>query len=161
MKSGIIVLGAPNDENGRLSSIALERCRLALRIFEQSPQAVILPTGGFGEHFNTAPQPHAAYTRAFFLEQGVPPEHILKGAHSRFTREDAELTKPTVERYGIEDVTVVTSDFHLERVRIIFDRMYDGYVLHYQASETKLPRAQLDALIAHEKEARLRLESFY
>ena len=64
-KSVIIVLGAPNDSEGNLSAIAIERCQQALIEYAQNPGAKILPTGGWGEHFNTTDKPHSHYLRQY------------------------------------------------------------------------------------------------
>ena len=115
MNGIIILLGAPNDDSGNLSSIATERCLEAMKLYKRHRKFGILPTGGFGEHFNRAANPHAHYTRNFLIEKGVPAEDVLEPALSRFTLKDASLSKPIVSRYSVENLIVVTSDFHLER----------------------------------------------
>ena len=158
--SGIILLlGAPNDDLGNLSNIALERCREAVRAYKLYTNFSILPTGGFGEHFNRTDKPHASYTRSFFLDNGVPASDILEPALSRFTLEDAMLSKPIVSRYDVENLVVVTSDFHLERAKMIFERIFEGYSLSFRDSKTHLPQDELNALKAHEDEATARLKA--
>ena len=158
MNGTVILLGAPNDDTGKLSSLAVERCREALKVYEHRVGFSILPTGGFGEHFNRTAKPHAYYTRNFLLENGVPTKDILEPALSSFTLEDAALSRPIVDRYGIKDLIVVTSDFHLRRVKLIFERTFKGYTLSFRGSKTNLQQDELSALVAHEEQATARLK---
>lgn len=149
----IILLGAPNDEHGNLSSIALERCARAVLESRASPGWAVLPTGGHGEHFNRAPEPPASYTRRYLRAQGVPEEDVLEPVLSRSTLEDAQRSLPVVARLGVRRVKVVTSDVHVVRAALIFERVFAGYQLAFCGSETLLPRAELALLRAHEEGA--------
>ena len=153
MNGIIILLGAPNDNSGNLPSIAAERCLEAMRLYKRHWEFGILPTEGFGEHFNRAANPHAHYTRNFLIEKGVPAEDVLEPALSRFTLEDASLSKPIVSRYSVENLIVVTSDFHLERARLVFEQTFKGYDLSFRGSKTNLSLNELATLIKHEKQA--------
>ena len=75
-KLAIVVLGSPNDAEGNLSSIGIERCQQALAEYARNPVARMLPTGGWGDHFNTTDKPHGYYTRQYLMAHGVP-EDIL------------------------------------------------------------------------------------
>ena len=149
----IILLGAPNDDAGNLSSIALERCRQTLAEYRAVPGFAILPTGGFGDHFNRSPEPHAHLTRRWLRARGVPARDVLEPVLSRFTLEDAALSKPVVERHDVQHIKVVTSDFHLERAKLIFETVFSDYQLTFSASRTHLPRLELDRLLRHEEGA--------
>lgn len=149
----IILLGAPNDDTGKLSSLAVERCRRALLEYRANPGYAILPTGGFGEHFNKTARPHAFYTRRYLLERSVPEQDILGPVYSSFTKEDPSLSKPIIVSYGVRNVVVVTSDFHVARAKLIFGHEFSGFQLSYKASKTMLPKRELDLLIQHEKNA--------
>ncbi len=153
----IIVLGAPNDASGNLSSIAVERCLEAAAVYRRQTGFRVLPTGGFGD-FNPANKPHAHYTRSFLLALGVSAEDILEPALSRFTLEDATLSQPVVVQHSVKDLIVVTSDFHRKRVELIFRRTFAGYNLSFKGSKTNLPRTELSALLHHEEKAIARLE---
>ncbi|CAA9587641.1 MAG: hypothetical protein AVDCRST_MAG86-3869 [uncultured Truepera sp.] len=158
MNGIIILLGAPNDAAGNLSSIAVERCRRTVLEYRFTPRYAVLPTGGFGKHFNRTALPHAFYTRRWLLEYGVPEKAILEPVYSRFTEEDARLSKPVVVSCGVRHVRVVTSDFHVARARLIFNDEFAGYQLRFSASETELPQRELAQLIEHEKTAVARIK---
>ena len=99
MNGIIIILGAYNDEKGNLSSIGIERCSKVLRVYRENPGYKILPTGGYGDHFNTTGKPHAFYYEQYLIEHGIPADDILEYAESKNTIEDAQLTKPIIEKY--------------------------------------------------------------
>ena len=149
----IILLGAPNDDAGNLSSVALERCRQTLAEYRAVPGWAILPTGGFGDHFNRSPEPHAHLTRRWLRARGVPAQDVLEPVLSRFTVEDATLSKPIIERCGVRQIKVVTSDFHLTRAGLVFKKTFPGHRLSFSGSTTRLPRRELGRLLEHERAA--------
>jgi uncharacterized SAM-binding protein YcdF (DUF218 family) len=157
----IIVLGSPNDEQGNLHSIAVERCECALRLSTENPDWELLLTGGFGAHFNTTGQPHVFYLQRWLRERGVPVTAFLPFAESRNTIEDAGLARPIVLATGARNALVVTSDYHLDRARFVFEREFThtGVALQFVGTVTDESRCRLDlaALRKHEREALTRL----
>jgi hypothetical protein len=156
----IVLLGSPNSEDGRLYSVARERCQRALEEYRRRPGARILPTGGFGAHFNVSDRPHAWHLEQWLLAHGVPGEDVLAFAESRNTIEDALLSYPIVRRSGARRAVVVTSDYHAARARYIFGCVFCDIVLEYAICATDEERCDLDlpALRAHEREALARLK---
>lgn len=157
----IVLLGSPNRDDGTLYDVARDRCEQAITEWRQHPGSKILPTGGFGDHFNTTDQPHAAYLRAYLHARGVPPQDVIEGAHSRNTIEDATLSFPIVQRHGASRAIVVTSDYHGARAQYVFGRSYAGVELTFALCPTDQATCELDlpALVAHEREALANLKS--
>ena len=153
----IVVLGSPNDDLGRLHSIAIERCQRALRIHRDNPSWPLLLTGGYGPHFNNTALPHAEYLRRWLVEHGVPLESFLPFAQSRNTLEDAALARPILMAAGARLAVVVTSDYHAARARFVFERELadTAIVLLLVSTETDEASCQLDlaALRQHERRA--------
>ena len=158
----IIILGSPNDEQGNLHSVALERCERALAIYAAHPDWKLLLTGGIGAHFNTTGQPHACYLKRWFQSRGLGEAVFLPFAESRNTLEDASLSKPIVLATGTKSAAVVTSDYHLDRARFVFEREFagTGVALDFVATTTDESRCRLnlEALRKHEREALARLK---
>jgi uncharacterized SAM-binding protein YcdF (DUF218 family) len=159
MKGVIILLGAPNDDKGRLSRIAKERCEKAFLEYRIHPGYKILLTGGFGPHFNVTDKPHAYYSSRYLISKGVPERDILEFAESSNTLEDAELSWPIIQKYGVERVIVVTSDFHMQRTRMIFEKRYLGISILFAESKTHLSQKELDKLKLKEKRALAQLRN--
>lgn len=160
MISGVIlVLGSPNDDQGRLLSIAIERCTQAFAEFQRNPEYAVLPTGGWGQHFNTTEKPHGHYIRQELSARGIPDHAFLPFAESSNTIEDASLSRPILASYPEADLIVVTSDFHKERARFLFEREFPERNITISASVTDLPYEELARLSAHEKQALERLKN--
>lgn len=155
----IVILGAPNDDQGRLSQMAQERLAKGAALYRRNPGSKILLTGGFGDHFNRTGMPHAHYARQALLRQGIPEGAFVEFALSRHTVEDGLLTKTLVARYGVERLIVVTSDFHLARAKFIFDRLFPNCQLRYAAAPSQAEPGEMSRLQQHEVQALARLKS--
>lgn len=155
----IVILGAINDEHGHLGSLGRERCLRAIQEYHLHPGAKLLPTGGWGDHFNTTAQPHHAYLRQLLIAQGIPENTIVEGADSKNTIEDAALARPIIQRHGFDHLIIVTSDFHLPRARFLFTREFPRLPLTFVGSPTNLPAEELSRRIAHEESALQRLQA--
>jgi uncharacterized SAM-binding protein YcdF (DUF218 family) len=126
----LVVLGAPDDAEGVLSSRARERCDQALRVFAQHPDA-----------------------------RGVPASAFFDVVKSGNTAEDARLCHPRVAAQGIRRLIVVTSDFHALWAQFLLSREFPDLSLEFSAAPTDLPEAELAARIAHEQGALARLRA--
>lgn len=142
----IIVLGSPNSQNGELYSIAKERCEQALAEYAKRPDWIFLLTGGYGTHFNTTDQPHAAYLSHYLITQGVSSQAIVEFAESSNTLQDASLSKPIVLKYGVPEIVIVTSDYHVDRAGYIFEREFadTGVRIELSASLTEQEACEFD-----------------
>lgn len=155
----IAVLGNTNDENGVISPIARERCDRAAEEYRQHPDAKIIPTGGWGNHFNLTNKPHATYTRAYLEMLGIPAAAFVEAAESANTIQDAKLCRPIVERHAFQRLIVVTSDFHLDRARFLFTREFPDLPIEFVPAKTNLSPEKLRPLIDHERRALARLQA--
>lgn len=157
----IVVLGSPNSEDGELYSIAKERCELALAEYAKRSGWKLLLTGGYGSHFNTTDQPHAAYLKRYLVKRGVPGQAIVEFAESTNTLQDASYSKPIVLKYRVPAIVVVTSDYHVDRARYVFEREFaDTKVrIEFLVSQTdeEVCEFDLEAQKKHEREALARL----
>jgi uncharacterized SAM-binding protein YcdF (DUF218 family) len=118
----IVVLGAPNDAMGALLSVAMSRLETAVRVHRDHPSSPILPTGGYGAHFNTSSEPHFSNMARELVSRGVDQASILRGVLSANTVEDAVGSCERARALGVTKLVVVTSDFHGDRASLLFDR---------------------------------------
>lgn len=149
----ILVLGAPNDENGKLSQIALDRLSCACSLYKYNKNARILCTGGFGEHFNKSPQPHAYHAKCFLVSKGVRECDFLEYSSSSNTVEDFRKSKSVIENEHPDTLLIVTSDFHVERVKILHNLIIGYPATLFIPARSSLTEIELAPLIDHEKKA--------
>jgi uncharacterized SAM-binding protein YcdF (DUF218 family) len=156
----VVLLGSPNSDQGELYSVAQDRCKRAILEYRRRPGWKILPTGGFGAHFNTTDKPHAHYLKEYLIAHGIPDSDILEFALSRNTIEDATLSYPIITKHGVDRALVVTSDYHGDRARYVFQREYRDITLTFALCPTDERTCELDlvALKAHEKKALAKLK---
>lgn len=64
------------------------------------------------------------YTRQYLMAHGVPERNILECAESANTIQDAQLVRPIVRRHEMDELIVVTSDFHIPRAKFLFEREF-------------------------------------
>lgn len=147
----LVVLGAPNSLSGELSPIATQRLAVCMDTYREGD--LILCTGGWGPHFNQSDQPHAHYARNHLLTQGIPAKAFLELALSSHTVDDAVKTKASLAPYSDCELIIITSDFHRERVLLIFQEILKGFNFTVVTAKTSLPDAQLQQLKAHEQKA--------
>jgi uncharacterized SAM-binding protein YcdF (DUF218 family) len=148
----IILLGAQNDEQGRLSPMALARAGGALDAYRTQPHPRLLVTGGFGA-FNRAPQAHAHYMAEFLLQNGVARQDLLPYALSAHSVDDASMTKEILSHLPIHDIHVVTSEFHVDRIRLIFTHFFDPARMSYAGTPNAVDDGTLRRLELHEQTA--------
>ncbi len=130
MKNVIIILGSPNSQKGRLSKIAIGRANKCLEIFD-SQTDMILCTGGFGIHFNTSEKPHAEYLKQYLMKNGIPENYFLSFANSSNTVQDATKAKEILRKNEVDKVKIITTNYHLKRVQLIFDEILSEFEKTY------------------------------
>ena len=146
----IVVLGSPNFPDGTLGPIALDRLQGCLSIYDPT-QHKILCTGGFGDHFNTSPVAHANYLKDFLIQKGVPSAAFLPLALSSNTVEDAVMSKSILEEVEYKDLIIITSEYHVARVKFIFTEILKDFNLNFNAVTHHSIDDVLEPLIQHEK----------
>ena len=57
------------------------------------------------------------------------------------------------DSHKVEKLIIVTSDFHVERVKLIFTQIFEEYDLEILGCKTKLPKNDLEKIISHEEQA--------
>ena len=158
IKNCIIILGSPNDDQGNLGPMALSRLKAALALYVKE-KSLVLCTGGFGAGFNNTEHPHATYAKKFLQENGVEQLDFLAPALSSNTVEDAILSLKSIEGLRISGVTVVTSDYHMPRVKFIFTKLFKNYQIQFFSSASSyLDKPTKNRLVAHESKALKELE---
>ena len=147
----LIILGAPNSPDGVLGVIAKSRLDHCLKICTKND--LILCTGGWGKHFNVAEKPHAYYAKEYLLKNDILSQIFLDFALSGNTVEDAVKVKEIVSEYAEPQLVVITSDFHVERTKLIFTEILNGYNIRFTGASVELPEEQRKTIVEHEKKS--------
>lgn len=151
MEDILVVLGAPNTPTGALSEISISRLNYCTKLYV--PGKRILCTGGWGKHFNISKEPHALHAKRYLVNKGVPESAFLDFALSENTVDDALKIKKVLSKSDHFDLIVITSDYHMERVKLIFSQILKAYEITYQGPKTGLSKEDLQPFIDHEHTA--------
>lgn len=152
MKNVIIILGSPNSAKGRLGKIAVGRVKKCIEIFD-SENDLILCTGGFGLHFNVTSTPHAEYLKRYLIKNGIPSSHFLPLAASSNTVQDATIAKEILLKNDINKITIITTEYHLKRVQLIFDEILAKFNKTYLPVPNNISKKSLKRFESHEVNA--------
>ena len=147
----LIVLGAPNSDSGELSPMSKSRLNFCKTRY--APGNLVLCTGGWGEHFNTTLQSHASYAKDYLLKIGFSEDDFLPNALSQNTVDDAVKIKRILANLNNVKLTLITSDYHLERVTLIFKEILGEYPLEFVGVPSDLTSSMYNDLAQHETEA--------
>jgi len=120
-------------EKGELSVIAKSRLDQCLEICRVSGDFLVLLTGGFGGHFNKTDRMYALYAYEYLVSLGLNPSNVSALVPSTDTVEDATMSIRIIDHLNPKKITVITSDFHLERVRYIFERVFNNRPIEYSS----------------------------
>jgi len=150
-KEILVVLGSPNSPSGELSAISKSRLDYCANLY--STGKLILCTGGWGEHFNTSREAHAFYAKRYLIEKGVPERDFLDFALSENTVDDAVKIKKIITKSENARLSIISSEYHLERVQLIFREILKGFDFRCIGVPDTLEKDQLQHLAAHEKAA--------
>lgn len=158
MTNVILILGAPNDQEGNLGQIAKDRLDCAFDIYQANENSLILCTGGFGSHFNTSANPHAYYAKKYLIGKGVAKEFFLESPLSSNTVDDFRMTKSMILKINPTVLFVITSDFHIKRAKILHNIIISFPRVAFIPAKSSFSDQELETLILHEKIAIQELE---
>ena len=152
----LVVLGAANSENGELDKRAIERLNACYKLFDK--KELILCTGGWGNHFNTSKQPHAFYAKDYLIKKGIANSAFLPFALSSNTVEDAVKIKEVLTTIPYQNLIVITSDFHLKRVQLIFAKILKDNTIEYFSVKSSMSKKEAITVMKHENKAILEIK---
>ena len=150
-KEVLIILGSPNSPSGKLSDISISRLNDCVNRYQKGN--LILCTGGWGEHFNISKNSHATFAKQYLIEKEILEEDFLDFALSGNTVDDAVKIKPIISTLEKSKLTIITSDYHLNRVKIIFNKILENYTMDFIGVESNLGQEEYNTLMQHEKNA--------
>ncbi len=150
-KKILIVLGSPNSPTGKLSDISTSRLDYCANIYQKGN--LILCTGGWGDHFNTSTNSHASYAKQYLIEKGLSENAFLDSALSGHTVDDAVKVKPILAKLENIKLIIITSDYHLNRVKLIFNEILKDFKMDFVGVESNLGQEEYETAVNHENKA--------
>lgn len=120
----IILLANEMDSACLLNDESLGRAELAAELFVEMSPNLIIPCGW--AYRSDCDTPIAEVLGSYLIsEKAIPAVNIHTEIRSRDTVGDAVFTREFIgDKVISEDITVVTSDYHVERTRHIFEFVY-------------------------------------
>tara|TARA_B100000780_G_C21121993_1_gene454544 strand:+ start:1995 stop:2555 length:561 start_codon:yes stop_codon:yes gene_type:complete len=119
----IIVLSHQMDQNAKLGPESQARANLASDTFFNEKCDFILTLGW--DYRLDSEIPIAYAFRSFLENKGIPKEKIISDINSRDTVGDAIFSKIyLVKNYKPKTFFIISSDYHIKRVEIIFKSIY-------------------------------------
>lgn len=157
---GIIVLGCPSTYKGLPSKMFEQRCLLGEKLYtsKQNDKPVLICTG---YHEPGSKESQAAAMKRRFDSAGlIPSEQVIAEEEARCTIENSVYAKSILDGLGIKDVAVVTSQFHMNRAKFIFERVMDPeYNLHFETAPDGIPEELVLEMLQRENRKMVNLRS--
>jgi len=151
IKEVLIVLGSPNSPSGRLSDISKSRLNYCKKLYNIGK--LILCTGGWGSHFNTSNNSHASYAKEYLLKKDISTNDFLEFALSSNTVDDAVKIKPILSNLNNIKPIIISSDYHIDRVELIFNEILSEYKMKFIGVKSNLKKEKYEHLAQHETRA--------
>lgn len=153
----MVILGCQVRADGP-SILLRDRLDKALAWLEDHPDTTVVAAGGQGpdEHIS-----EAQAMRDYLVEAGFPEEQILLEDQSHNTVQNLRNTDALLAEQGYDttqDIIVVSSGFHLARVRMLWGRVWGG---DYNLSTLAAPSSHVPSrLMMYIREPLALLKSF-
>ena len=144
----IIVLGNKLLPNGDLSQILINRLDKTYELYKTGKYDYIIVSGGkVGDSKYT----EAYQMKRYLSELKIPVNKIIKEEISRNTIENAKECLKIINNLDVQKITVITSDFHLDRVKYIFKDFFENIIIEYVQSDNGFDENFLQKSILNEK----------
>ena len=150
-KEILVVLGSPNSSSGVLSNMSKSRLDYCKSIFIESN--LIICTGGWGKQFNVSTRSHGFYAKEYLIEKGLTEKNFLEIALSSNTVDDAVKIKSILSNLENFNLTIITSDYHLNRVKLIFKEILEDYNMSFIGVDGDFNEEKYELLLKHENAA--------
>ena len=142
----IIVLGNKLLPNGDLSQILINRLDKTYELYNAGKYDYIIVSGG---KIDNSKYTEASQMKQYLIGLKIPTNKIIKEERSRDTIENAVECQKIIDNLDVQEITVITSDFHLERVKHVFNDFFQH--VKYVSSNNGIDKEFLQKSILNEK----------
>ena len=133
----VIVLCHLMNKDGVLNNESKLRAELGKKIFFEKKCDFLLTLGHDYRHDNETPISHSL--KSYLVKKDIPSHKIYTDVNSRDTVGDAIFSRLFIEEKNLfRKIFIVSSDYHLKRVKIIFEKIISSdYSLEFFSSKCK------------------------
>jgi uncharacterized SAM-binding protein YcdF (DUF218 family) len=153
-KDAIIILGGGITEEGSLPDIPKFRADKGLELFKAGVADNIVISGRYGFLLGyVPPTTEARIMKDYLVSLGANEKNIFLEEKSTDTIGNAYYAKQILLDKNWKDVVVVTSDFHIERTKYIFSKVFgkDIFSVSYETAPSDLPTKQYQENLTFEE----------
>ena len=119
----LVVLGNRMNDDRTFSDAMMDRLNKTLAVAEDFDKIIV--TGGIANPL--AGVAEGDMMSQWLIENGVPMSKILVENRSHTTKENAKFTAPILKGIGAEDVTLLSSAYHIDRKAYNPVRLFKKY----------------------------------
>jgi len=144
--SVIIILGGPLTKDNKPDIWLKSRLDKMKEIYKTYNPDYIIVTGGYptNEYISEA---DVMYD---YLKNSIPVDKIYKETESTNTYENATKTYKMlinkIQKKEINRISILTSDFHIERSKYIFDNIFRGIKINMISAKTPISDTEMEIL---------------
>lgn len=106
---------------------------------ERARKASLLDQAGYNRSHQFIVSPLDHINATYYEKNGIQREQIINEAYATSTYENARNSLALMKAKGFKSALVVSSDYHMRRTRLVFERVNQKYhfTLHYVAAYHK------------------------
>jgi uncharacterized SAM-binding protein YcdF (DUF218 family) len=119
----LVVLGNRMNDDGSFSDAMMERLDKALIVADDFDKIIV--TGGVANAY--AGVAEGDMMCKWLVQNGIPMSKIIVENRSHTTKENAKFTAPIIKGLGAEEVTLLSSAYHIDRKAYNPIRLFKKY----------------------------------
>ncbi|MFH1212445.1 MAG: YdcF family protein, partial [Candidatus Woesearchaeota archaeon] len=153
MKNAIIVLAGGIEKDGSLPPMTKYRVEKGVELYKQGVASKIILSGSWSFLYDFTPaRTEAEAMQEYAVSLGVKKDDIILEADSKDTLGEAYFLKVKfLEPRRWFDIAVVTSEFHLQRTRYLFNKVLGkNFDIEFVGCDSRLSKEELEKKMLEE-----------
>lgn len=122
--SALVILSHLMDSNGNLEKESILRIDKALKLYDYFKYDYFI-TSGWDYREDTRLKIGDVMAQELINNRSIKKNHIIIDTNARDTVGDAFFIRRRILKFPIKKMTVITSDYHVKRTKIIFKKFFE------------------------------------
>jgi len=118
-----------------MTDIARLRANEGIQLAKKHPEMKVYITGSIGRRFGCPRIPHYIALKKYLLSKGLSKSRIIAEHNSKHTLDVARNLRKIIPS-TCKILFIISSDYHLPRVRYIFDRIFESTDIQYVSASS-------------------------